>query len=141
MRMKGVLKTLIDKVDVSRVTVTPPPKRRGIITKADKSDIITHDYLWPKLSEFLRERDIVVTETGTANFGILSTTFPPGVTALNQILWGSIGWSVGACQGAALAAKDVKDNRRTILFVGDGSFQLTVQELSTMIRQNLTPIM
>jgi len=50
---------------------------------------------------------------------------------------GSIGYSVGATQGAALAARDAGVPRRTILFVGDGSFQLTVQELSTMIRLGL----
>ncbi|CAI4214601.1 unnamed protein product [Parascedosporium putredinis] len=114
-RMSGVLKTLIEKVDVSKVNVTPPSNKNGIITHAEKSSIITHDYFWPKIGEFLKERDVV-------------------------ILWGSIGWSVGACQGAALATKDAKDDRRTILFVGDGSFQLTAQELSTMIRHNLTPI-
>lgn len=30
-------------------------------------------------------------------------------------------------------------NRRTILFVGDGALQLTVQEIGTMMRQKLTP--
>jgi pyruvate decarboxylase len=79
----------------------------------------------------------VVTETGTANFGIWETKFPRGVTGINQILWGSIGWSVGAAQGAALAAKDAGVDRRTVLFVGDGSFQLTAQEVTTMIRHNL----
>lgn len=58
-----------------------------------------------------------------------------------EVLWGSIGWSVGAAQGAALAVKDLEANRRTILFVGDGSFQLTAQEVSTMIRSGLNPIM
>lgn len=31
-------------------------------------------------------------------------------------------------------------NRRNILLIGDGSLQLTVQELSTMIRQDIKPI-
>lgn len=31
-------------------------------------------------------------------------------------------------------------SRRNILIIGDGSFQLTVQELSTILRQNLKPI-
>lgn len=39
--------------------------------------------------------------------------------------------------GAALAAKELGTERRTILFVGDGSFQLTAQELSAMIRSQL----
>ena len=47
---------------------------------------------------------------------------PKGVTFLTQILWGSIGYSVGAALGAALAAKDEK--RRVFVIVGDGSFQV-----------------
>jgi len=70
----------------------------------------------------------------------IAPRFPKGVTALSQVLWGSIGYSVGATQGAALAAKDTGDTRRTILFVGDGSLELTVQEISTMIRRGLRPI-
>ena len=45
---------------------------------------------------------------------------PPQSVLVSQILWGSIGWSVGSCLGAALAARDVGLNR-VILFVGDGS--------------------
>lgn len=56
---------------------------------------------------------------------------------LHRTLWGSIGWSVGACQGAALAAKDAGVDRRTVLFVGDGSYQLTAQEVSTIVRHGL----
>lgn len=140
-RMNGVLRVLNERVDPSKISTVPHPPRKGIITNPKESEMITQDWFWPKVSNFLKERDIVVTETGTANFGILNTNFPPGVTALNQILWGSIGWSVGACQGAALAAKDAKDDRRTVLFVGDGSVQLTAQEISTMIRHGLKPIM
>ncbi|SPO01329.1 probable pyruvate decarboxylase [Cephalotrichum gorgonifer] len=139
-RMRGVLQRLTKKVDLSKVNTVPVSAKSRTIRAAGDSQVITHDWFWPKVSDFLRKRDIVVTETGTANFGILGTTFPPGVVALNQVLWGSIGWSVGAAQGAALASKDAKDDRRTVLFVGDGSFQLTVQELSTMLRHGLKPI-
>lgn len=105
------------------------------------SQTIEHSWLWPRLSGFLRQDDIVITETGTANFGIVDTTFPTGVTALSQVLWGSIGWSVGALQGAALAARDAGQDRRSLLFVGDGSLQLSAQELGTVIRHALKPIM
>lgn len=54
------------------------------------------------------------------------------------VLWGSIGYSVGAVLGGALAAKEQGD-RRVILFVGDGSLQLTLQEIGTMIRYKLNP--
>lgn len=63
------------------------------------------------------------------------------MTAISQVLWGSIGYAVGALQGAALACNESFPHRRVILFVGDGSLQLTVQEISTMIRHGLKPIM
>jgi len=95
------------------------------------------------MGQWLQPHDIVITETGTANFGVWETRFPKDVTAISQVLWGSIGYATGACQGAALAAKEIAENgvkHRTILFTGDGSFQLTAQEVSTMLRNGLNPI-
>ena len=136
------MRKIIDKVDRSDLAAqTSPAVDNEVLKNLDKSATINQAWFWPRVGEFLIDNDIVITETGTANFGIWDTKFPQGVTALSQVLWGSIGWSVGACQGAALAARDAGDNRRTILFVGDGSFQLTAQEVSTMIRHGLKPIM
>uniref|UniRef100_A0A0E0HFV2 pyruvate decarboxylase n=1 Tax=Oryza nivara TaxID=4536 RepID=A0A0E0HFV2_ORYNI len=47
-----------------------------------------------------------------------------------QMQYGSIGWSVGATLGYAQAAKD----KRVISCIGDGSFQMTAQDVSTMLR-------
>ncbi|KAI4226718.1 MAG: hypothetical protein L6R36_002973 [Xanthoria steineri] len=140
-RMQGVLKKVVAKM--GKLNVQPGPTASNNIVHEDKgmsnNEVISHDWLWPRVGQWLQPDDNVVTETGTANFGIWETKFPKGVSALSQVLWGSIGYSVGACQGAALAAKET-GNRRTILFVGDGSFELTAQEVSTMIRQGLKPI-
>ncbi|KAI1773745.1 pyruvate decarboxylase [Hypoxylon cercidicola] len=143
-RMKGVLRKVIDRLDVSQITALPPPKLQEVATKSDPGAVINQAWFWARIDRFLREGDIVVTETGTANFGIWESRFPADVTALNQTLWGSIGWAVGACQGAALATQDERGQgkaRRTILFEGDGSFQLTAQEVSTMIRHRLDVIL
>ncbi|KAG7006148.1 pyruvate decarboxylase [Physcia stellaris] len=140
-RMQGVLRKVIDRM--GKLNIQAGPVASNEISKEDgqmaQGEVINHDWLWPRVGQWLQPDDIVITETGTANFGIWETKFPKGVTALSQVLWGSIGYSVGACQGAALAAKET-GNRRTILFVGDGSFELTAQEVSTMIRQDLKPI-
>ena len=144
-RMKGVLRKVIDRLDLSRLSLQPGPTPSNATeppaAPSAPGQDITHAWLWPRVGQWLRPKDIVITETGTANFGIWETRFPAGVTALSQVLWGSIGYSVGATQGAALAADELGGGRRTILFVGDGSFQLTAQELSTMIRHGLRPIM
>lgn len=142
--MKGLLRKLSRRIDSEQCPATPLEVLRNLPAwsavphnPTEAHPIITHDELWPRMGRFLREGDIVVTDVGTSSFGIWSTRFPPRVTALTQLLWGSLGWSVGACQGASLAARDNGQDRRTILFVGDGALQLSVQELSTMIRHKL----
>lgn len=140
--MKGVLRKVTDRLPKLNVEAAPPTSQNRIPSQENdvsRDSTISHAWFWPRMGQWLREDDIIVTETGTANFGIWETRFPKGVVALSQVLWGSIGYSVGACQGAALAAKETGD-RRTILFVGDGSLQLSAQEISTMIRHDLNPI-
>ncbi|TVY42973.1 Pyruvate decarboxylase [Lachnellula occidentalis] len=136
--MRGVLRQVINKIDLSKLSaVAGPTVVNEVNNNDDGTPTITQAWFWPRVGQFLKENDIVITETGTSNFGIWETKFPKNVTALSQVLWGSIGYSVGATQGAALAARDAGTPRRTILFVGDGSFQLTAQEVSTMIRLGL----
>lgn len=101
------------------------------------TQIITQSWFWPTLGNFFRPGDVIVTETGalirihcsetklilesgTSNFGIIDVPLPPKTNLISQVLWGSIGWSVGAALGAALAGRDL-NLPRTILFVGDGS--------------------
>jgi pyruvate decarboxylase len=61
--------------------------------------------------------------------------------SINQLMWSAIGYSVGAALGALLGVRDMgqEEERRVILIVGDGSLQISVQELSTMIWKNLKP--
>src|SRR4029450_10462805 len=54
----------------------------------------------------------------------------------SEMQWGHIGWSVPAIFGYALGASD----RRVVALIGDGSFQLTAQEVAQMIRQKLPAI-
>jgi len=61
---------------------------------------------------------------------------PKGATFHNQTLWGSIGWATPAAFGAAVASPD----SRVVLVTGDGSHQLTAQEISQFGRLKLKPI-
>jgi len=141
--MNQVMRKLIESLDYSRIRATSTPEISNTIPTKDTKDMaegITHSYFWPRIGQWLREYDVVITETGTASFGILETRFPAHITNISQVLYGSIGYSVGALQGAALASKETQPDRRVILFVGDGSLQLTVQEIATIIRHGLKPI-
>ncbi|KAH9080651.1 pyruvate decarboxylase [Lactarius deliciosus] len=103
-------------------------------------ETISHLFFWPRIAQFIRSEDVVVTETGTSSFGALEMPLPANAIYVSQILWGSIGWATGAAVGAAFAARERKLKGRTLLFTGDGSLQLTVQELSTVMKHGLSPI-
>lgn len=140
-RMNGVLKKVAAQIEHlgSKMGSHVPNNEIPPAEKESKDPTITQAWFWPRLGQWMQEKDIIITETGTSNFGIWETRFPAGVTAISQVLWGSIGYATGSCQGAALAAKE-SGIKRTILFTGDGSFQLTAQEVSTMLRNKLNPI-
>ncbi|KAG2358323.1 thiamine diphosphate-binding protein [Suillus spraguei] len=123
------------KEDASRI---PVPHYKLDVPK-ESDDKISHAYFWPRVGKFFRKLDVIVTETGTSNFGILDVPMPDKSVFVSQIFYGSIGWATASTLGAALAARD-KNLGRTILFTGDGSMQLTVQEISTMTHHKLTPI-
>ncbi|KAJ9504128.1 hypothetical protein H2202_000184 [Exophiala xenobiotica] len=139
--MKGILRKLNDKLPKLNIVSGPTPSQNLIPGDEDTDDpTITHRWFWPKMGQWLQQGDIILTETGTSSYGIFDTRFPKGVINISQVLWGSIGYATASCQGAALAEKELGGKRRTILFTGDGSFQLTAQELSTMLRHELNPI-
>ncbi|MBB6672496.1 alpha-keto acid decarboxylase family protein [Cohnella nanjingensis] len=91
---------------------------------------------YPRLQRMLKEKDIVVVETGTLAYGMSQVRLPAGADYICQQGWQSIGYATPAALGAAIAAPD----RRVLLFTGDGSLQLTVQEISTMLYFGCRPI-
>ncbi len=97
---------------------------------------LTIKRFFDRVSHFIEQDSIVIAETGVSLFSAAEMLMPDGVTFIGQTFYGSIGYTVGATLGASMAAQD----RRTVLFVGDGSFQVTGQDLSTMIRNHLKPI-
>ncbi|KAL2494906.1 Pyruvate decarboxylase 1 [Forsythia ovata] len=80
--------------------------------------------------EMLSGNTAVIAETGDSWFNCQKLRLPENCGYEFQMQYGSIGWSVGATLGYAQAAKD----KRVIACIGDGSFQVTAQDISTMIR-------
>ena len=112
-------------------------KRAGQPIELCADDKAIHQsWFWQRVQTFLRVGDVITAENGTSLSGITATPMPTGATVLSQALWGSIGYSLPACFGSMMAAPE----RRHLLFIGDGSFQLTAQELSSILRHRLKPI-
>ncbi|WP_312974788.1 thiamine pyrophosphate-binding protein [Atlantibacter sp.] len=91
---------------------------------------------WLAIQAWLRPGDIVVVDQGTAAFGAATLTLPDDVTFIVQPLWGSIGYALAAAFGAQTACP----TRRLVLITGDGAAQLTIQELGSMLRDDLRPV-
>lgn len=106
-------------------------------TLDDNADMaITAEQLYPRWVEFIAPDDIVIAETGTCSMGLAFGRLPHGARFYNQTLWGAIGWATPAALGAAVAEPD----RRLLLITGDGSHQLTAQEIGQFHRLGLRPI-
>ena len=102
----------------------------------NSSDKITMDALYSRYAAFIQPGDSVVLESGSSSLGLPPMTLPDDVQVHIQMLWGSIGWATGAAFGIALADR----NRRTILITGEGSHQLTANEIGNMGRYAANPI-
>ena len=104
-------------------------------TAADGSAKLTQAAYWQTIQGYLRPGDVLLTDNGTS-YAIFGFRLPPKCSVLASIMWGGIGYSVGALLGTLTAAPE----RRHLLFVGDGSFQETAQEMSTILRHDLKPV-
>jgi indolepyruvate decarboxylase len=132
--MADILSSLVGRVSRRDRKTSLRPASLGPVTGSG-GDAITADALYPRWADFLRPNDIVMAESGTSSMGLAFAQMPKGATFQNQSLWGAIGWATPAAFGAAVAAP----GRRVVLITGEGSHQLTAQEISQMGRRGLTP--
>ena len=100
------------------------------------SDPTASPNFYPRLQRRLRAGDTLVIETGSCMFHLNPMRLPAGVGVEAQGLWGSIGWGTPATLGIAMA----KTEGRTWLVTGDGSHQLTLNELAVMGRYGVAPV-
>jgi indolepyruvate decarboxylase len=99
-------------------------------------DPLTQEAYWKAMQGFLRPGDVIVVEDGASSAGMGRLTLPDGCTYITgAFVWCSIGYATGALLGAIFASP----GRRHILLTGEGSLQMTVQELSTVMRHDLKP--
>ena len=99
-------------------------------------DPITQESLPARYQRFFKPNDIIVAETGTSAVCVGGLLLPEGAVYHNQTLWGSIGWATGAALGTAIADR----SRRTVLITGEGSHQLTANEIGNYGRHGVKPV-
>jgi TPP-dependent 2-oxoacid decarboxylase len=129
-RLTEIVAGLPERSETAPVTAkphTPPAAETG-------AGPLSQAALWDAVTRFIAPGDIVVADQGTSFYGMGNQRLPEGVLFLGQPLWASIGYSLPALLGACRGAP----GRHGVLLIGDGAAQMTVQELSTIVREGLS---
>ncbi|KAG9650446.1 pyruvate decarboxylase, partial [Aureobasidium melanogenum] len=149
---KKLVGMLLEQLDHSKITKPEGLSKPSKVTPSvESSGSLTQKDFYRVINPMLKPGDIVMGETGTASHGTRDLVLPSGSYYFTAVTWLSIGYMLPAALGASLAQRDSENWRkrsgstdtsgdRVVLFIGDGSLQMTVQEISTMIREKLNII-
>nr|AAX33299.1 pyruvate decarboxylase 2 [Petunia x hybrida] len=102
----------------------------GTPPKSEPNEPLRVNVMFQHIQKMLSDETAVIAETGDSWFNCQKLKLPKGCGYEFQMQYGSIGWSVGATLGYAQSVP----KKRVISCIGDGSFQVTAQDVSTMIR-------
>jgi indolepyruvate decarboxylase len=106
------------------------------LKNSERSQSLTMVDVFRILSLHLDERCCVIADIGDAIFGAVGIRSAKQAQFIAPAYYMSMGFAVPASIGVALAAK----NLRPYVLVGDGAFQMTGVEISTIVRLGLNPI-
>jgi indolepyruvate decarboxylase len=130
--LRGLLKAPLRRRAFPKIP--RPPRLPGFHASPRKK--ITVRRLFQRLNSFLRDNTIVISDVGDALFGAADLNIHQHTEFLGTAYYASMGFAVPAAIGAQLA----RPERRPLVLVGDGAFQMTGMELTTVARQGLNPI-
>jgi len=99
--------------------------------KAEPSQVLTAPRLYECLNYFLDDRMILLAEPGDAFCATPEFHIEEAENFIVQAYYCSIGYCTPAALGVALA----RPGKRPVVLSGDGAFQMTAQEVSTLIRE------
>ncbi len=134
LRLGDLLDRLADRVKANSTSLTSHHLKQIVtapIAPAPTDGPLLLSEMRRQIQQALTGDTDLVVETGDAWFNGQKLRLPDGARYFVQMQYGSIGWSVGAALGIALAGGS---QRHTVALIGDGSFQMSAQEVSTMIR-------
>lgn len=132
-KLKDFLDALAVKVSRNESSMTqydrlrPPPL---VVEAADPKAPINRKEMIRQIQQLINDDTTLFAETGDSWFNGIQMELPKGAKFEAEMQWGHIGWSVPASLGYSVGAKD----RKIITMIGDGSFQMTAQEVSLMVR-------
>ena len=133
--LRDMLMQLSEKVHYREFVFSKQAQTNSVPFEPQHHTPITQERLWQRFGHFLQSDDVLVVDQGMCS-GATMVPIPAGTRIVTLGSWGAIGYSLPAVLGAHLADQ----SRRHVQVIGDGAFQMTAQELSTLLRHELNPI-
>jgi indolepyruvate decarboxylase len=124
-----------------KVARTPVPKRSHPFAgteNAPPGEKLRSALLFGRLNQLVSEREdmTVIADIGDSLFGAADLEMHRHTEFLSPAYYTSMGFGIPAAVGASMA----NAHPRILVIVGDGAFQMTGMELSTIARHDLNPI-
>ena len=144
--MMEILPALASKIDASKISESAKhvkPKTSYDLKEESgepQEFPLMEQNIIKALNENIRDDDILIVETCSFLFAVPEIKIKNARLIL-QAYWASIGYALPATLGASLALRDFNLPGKVITVEGDGSAQMSLQELSSMIRYNIDATM
>ena len=133
-RLQDFIKALaVAKPQAAQRKLPPSPSEAQGGYALDRDRPITTTRLVRRLDESLDDKTLVIADVGDALFASSELVIRGKTEFLSPAYYTSMGFAVPAALGAKMARPDLK----VIALVGDGAFQMTGMELSTIVRRGL----
>lgn len=135
---------LADFID-ALIQRSPSPPRRAIPPELRRqlqpfemraNDPLTVERLIQRLNEALEDDTIIIADPGDALFASTELVVHGRTEFISPAYYTSMGFAVPAAVGAMCA----RPGQQVVVLVGDGAFQMTGMELSTIVRHGFAPI-
>ncbi len=114
----------------------PKPPRPQEFVPGRQGEKVTIARLFERLNEYLGDNTAVVADVGNALFGASDLFIRQHTDFLGPAYYASMGFAVPAALGVQMARPEL----RPLVLVGDGAFQMTGMETSTIARYGLNPV-
>lgn len=124
------------KVDIPRDISIKIPCREKTVFEPKGDEAITAERMFQKIDSILTEEMAIVADIGDCLFGASDLRVHHRNHFLSPAFYTSMGTAIPGALGVQKAMSDV----RPIVIVGDGAFQMSMTELSTIQEQGLNPI-
>lgn len=145
-----IFKELVKAIQFSELAI--PPHSESLLTFSDSYNLTEVNKVSERLFEnqlsyelsanYLKENDIVICEVSSFVFELDNIKLPKNARCFAQSFYSSIGYALPASVGVCKALKDynLESKHRVVLIQGDGSAQMTLQELSLFLAHDLKPV-